>query len=346
MVVSSRHCFERDASAPVALILLNTPASFPALARVWRVASYRVAADGAANRLFDAVAAAAAAGGPGAGGGAAGGAGAAAAAPRAAAAGAPSSSAPPSPPGPPGPLLSSFLPDLIAGDWDSIRPDVAAAFAAAGVATAPDPDDQDSTDLFKCLAAVATRFGAPAKAHGAPAAPPPPGAAGGATAVRVIVFGAFGGRFDQEAQNINALYAWAGTFASMTLLSEDCLARLLPAGTSVVRVAAPWEGPTCGLVPVGAAATVSTEGLHWDVTDWPCGFGGRMSTSNRVEAWGRGRGGGGGSRDGRDGGGGRDGGDGGDGGDVPVAVTTSAPIVWTASVDLFAGGTGEEAEEA
>ena len=105
----------------------------------------------------------------------------------------------------------------------------------------------------------------------------------------------------------------------MVLLSEDSLVTLLPQGKSSVRVAVPYEGPTCGLVPLGVPVeALTTRGLHWDVTDWPTRMGGRVSTSNRIEAYP-------------------------DatadavapGGDAPlvVSVTSSAPILWTASVD-------------
>ena len=273
VVVSQRHCFERDLSSPCALVLLNTPVSGAAgaraLRRAWRAAHWlRACADGAADRLRLA------------------------------------------------PGCAHLAPDLIAGDWDSISAEGEAHFARRGVALVKAPEDQDSTDLDKCLRQVALRAADPADARVA--------AAGGARAVRVIVFGAFGGRLDQEAQNLNALFAWRASFAQITLLSAECVAALLPAGRSLLRVAAPFEGPTCGLLPLGAPVErLSTRGLHWDVTDWATSFGGRVSTSNRVERYP--------ARGARE--------------DAEVEVDSSGDIVWTASCRPADEDGDEEAPE-
>lgn len=41
-----------------------------------------------------------------------------------------------------------------------------------------------------------------------------------------------------------------------------------------------------GLLPLGQpVASLTTRGLKWDVDDWACSFGGRMSTSNHVPAY-------------------------------------------------------------
>jgi len=99
--------------------------------------------------------------------------------------------------------------------------------------------------------------------------------------------GAFGGRLDQEAQNLHALYdpGYRAAFEHICLLSEDCVASLLPAGTTRIAPVYPFEGPTVGLLPLGQpVAALTTAGLQWDVADWPCAFGHRMSTSNHVLA--------------------------------------------------------------
>ena len=49
--------------------------------------------------------------------------------------------------------LCRYLPDLILGDLDSLRPDVRAFYASHGVPVVQD-DDQDSTDLMKCIQAL------------------------------------------------------------------------------------------------------------------------------------------------------------------------------------------------
>jgi thiamine pyrophosphokinase len=130
--LSHAHLFRPDLDTPCALVILNTPSSFASLERVWKCATYRVAADGAANRLYRTVSGEAAA--------------------RAAAGPSPSPASAPAPPS----LLDSFLPDLICGDWDSVEPVVEDFYRSRGVPLEKDPD-QDSTDLMKCLARIERR---------------------------------------------------------------------------------------------------------------------------------------------------------------------------------------------
>lgn len=48
----------------------------------------------------------------------------------------------------------------------------------------------------------------------------------------MIVFGAFGGRLDQEMQNLNTLYShhYTSAFEQLVLLSDECVASLLQPG--------------------------------------------------------------------------------------------------------------------
>lgn len=301
--VSNRHCFEKG-PAPCALVLLNTPSSFEALTRVWGVCNFRIAADGASSRLYRTLMSA----------------------------GSSDTSLSISNDGVGArddtPAVERYIPDMICGDWDSIDRDTEDFYRSRGVPVLPDPD-QDTTDLMKCLARLDER-----QQKGLADAGCGDGSACSSqfTRYRVIVYGAFGGRFDQEMQNLNTLYTWSSKFESMTMLSEDCLACLLPAGTSRVRVAWPWEGPTCGLIPLGRPVTaLTTSGLHWDVKDWDTKFGGHISTSNRVEGYPlvaaasnpAAATAGSGSEPSPESG-------------LIVTVTSSDPIIWTASVNLHA----------
>lgn len=141
-----------DATAAVgrtAVVVLNQPldeAEFRAMAALWRVADFRVCADGGANRLFDAskrfdATVTNKSGGdadkkPGreaAGAGSGEGSGVARA-------------------------REMAPPDLVTGDLDSLRDDVRAQLEGVGVPVVKDPD-QDSHDLDKALAAVVKRQG-------------------------------------------------------------------------------------------------------------------------------------------------------------------------------------------
>ncbi|CAI5990846.1 unnamed protein product [Closterium sp. NIES-64] len=101
---------------------------------------------------------------------------------------------------------------------------------------------------------------------------------------RVIVVGSLGGRMDHEFGNVNVLHRFR--HVSIVLLSEDCQLFLLPAGWRHVIMPHPrWEGPHCGLIPVGEPSHgTTTTGLRWNLSNTPMRFGGLVSTSNLVVA--------------------------------------------------------------
>jgi len=183
-------------------------------------------------------------------------------------------------------LDPELLPTEITGDLDSLQPEVRAYYAARGVPITK-RHDQDKHDLDKALQAV----------HGTGPGPAPH---------TVVVWGAFGTRFDHVMASINTLYHWADRFeGELLLLSATSLAVLVPAGRPTTIVPAPGlEGPTCGLIPVGARADrVTTTGLTWNLDGAPLEFGGLISTSNAVAAPG-----------------------------APVGVDASGPLVWTSEL--------------
>ncbi|CAI7873999.1 unnamed protein product, partial [Closterium sp. NIES-53] len=101
---------------------------------------------------------------------------------------------------------------------------------------------------------------------------------------RVIVVGSLGGRMDHEFGNVNVLHRFR--HVSIVLLSEDCQLFLLPAGwRHVITPHRRWEGPHCGLIPVGEPSHgTTTTGLRWNLSNTPMRFGGLVSTSNLVVA--------------------------------------------------------------
>lgn len=170
-------------------------------------------------------------------------------------------------------LRDSLRPDLICGDLDSLSPAATAFYAAAGVQICR-IESQDSTDLEKCVGWL--RDHCAASNSNAPA-----------SVWDVVTLCPFSGRLDHTLQNLNSLYAFAGIFSSYTLLSPDCVAVLLPQGRSRIDLCPPAEGPTVGLIPLGApAAAVTTHGLRWDLAGTSAfGKGSIVSTSNHVLAW-------------------------------------------------------------
>jgi len=266
-----------------ALVVLNTPLRRPPSAvfdRLWSASSFRVCADGGANRLYDATITTTTA--------------AAAAAATATATAAAEGNA-----------ENYYVPDLIKGDLDSLRRDAREHYESLGVEVERDPD-QDTNDLDKALRAVRDRCIAASSSSSSEDRQ---------RGFDVYVYGAFGGRFDQEMASVQALYRWSDAFDHRVFLygDENCAFLLPPEIECEVRL--PFfgdddgdgdgddgggdddenkadndggvlvgEGPTCGLIPVGGRCdSVRTAGLKWNLDGAaPLEFGGLVSTSNRV----------------------------------------------------------------
>ncbi|XP_011622316.1 thiamine pyrophosphokinase 1 isoform X2 [Amborella trichopoda] len=158
-----------------------------------------------------------------------------------------------------------FKPDVIKGDMDSIRREVREFYANLGTEILDESDDQDTTDLHKCVAFIKNCTPNLEKSN-----------------LRIIVAGALGGRFDHEMGNVNVLLKFSDI--RITLLSEDCLLYILPRGhRHEICILSSVEGPHCGLIPIGIPSkSTTTTGLQWDLTDSAMEFGGLISTSNIV----------------------------------------------------------------
>ena len=85
--------------------------------------------------------------------------------------------------------------------------------------------------------------------------------------LKLVVVGALGGRFDHEAANINVLHTFAKDM-QIVLLSEETSLTVLPAGhMHEIHVDCSFEGPHCGLVPIGAPSLSTTStGLRWNLS--------------------------------------------------------------------------------
>ncbi|KAK9726295.1 hypothetical protein RND81_05G204400 [Saponaria officinalis] len=218
---------EKCASLNYALVILNQrlPRFAPLL---WNHSRIRVCADGGANRLFDEM-----------------------------------------------PLFfpeidardvrQRYKPDVIKGDMDSIRDDVLDYYSKQGCNTIDESQDQDTTDLHKCIAHISNLTPDSEKSN-----------------LCILVTGALGGRFDHEAGNINVLYRFSGL--RIILLSDDCLIQVLPkTHHHKIHIQSSIVGPHCGLIPIGMTAACSTtSGLKWNLNGTEMKFGGLVSTSNLV----------------------------------------------------------------
>jgi thiamine pyrophosphokinase len=181
-----------------------------------------------------------------------------------------------------------YIPDLIRGDLDSLAPHVRQYYQELGVRIELDPC-QDTNDLDKALQVCHKAYS------------------------RILVFGAFGGRFDQEMASFQALYKWGPAFDNQVFLyADETMGFLIPANVNV-EIRLPYfgeeeeenastttsttattttthddmemgEGPTCGLIPLGGRVdSITTAGLKWDLDGTiPLEFGKLVSTSNRM----------------------------------------------------------------
>lgn len=258
------------------LIILNTPISTPPgpiFTKLWDISSLRICADGGANRLYHGTH-------------------------NMHSNGSSTSTTSTSPSS----NRNEFIPDLIKGDLDSLDPAVQQYYESVGVKVERDPD-QNSNDLDKALSAIRDYKHQIADIDEDDIFDQRP--------VQVYVYGAFGGRFDQEMASIQALYRWKDEFNhQITMYTDETCALLLKPNVQN-RIYLPFysdklngtenenngnrgeevnnvnvgEGPTCGLIPIGCRCDkVETEGFKWNLDgDTPLEFGGLVSTSNRAE---------------------------------------------------------------
>eukprot|EP00536_Pseudo-nitzschia_multiseries_P017525 jgi/Psemu1/264355/estExt_Genewise1Plus.C_16050006 len=189
-----------------------------------------------------------------------------------------------------------LIPDRIRGDLDSLDPKVRAYYESQNVSVEQD-FCQNTNDLDKALQV-------PLSSSSSSSSSLP-------SIDRVVIYGAFGGRFDQEMASFVALYKWAHRFnGQMYLYSDETCAFLIPANKAC-EIFLPFygtpddpngdgsaaasehehqhqhelgEGPTCGLIPLGCPCeSIVTTGLQWDLDgSIPLAFGGLVSTSNRI----------------------------------------------------------------
>nr|AFK41823.1 unknown [Medicago truncatula] len=163
-------------------------------------------------------------------------------------------------------VRTRYKPDAIKGDMDSIRTEVLDFYANLGTKIIDESQDQDTTDLHKCVAYIRDLIPNTDKSE-----------------LCILAVGALGGRFDHEIGNINVLCRFSNT--RIILLSDDCLIQLLPKNYShKIFIQSSVEGPHCGLVPIGMpSGSSTTTGLQWDLKDTEMRFGGLVSTSNIVK---------------------------------------------------------------
>ncbi|KAG5647410.1 hypothetical protein DXG03_000481 [Asterophora parasitica] len=160
---------------------------------------------------------------------------------------------------------SAFLPDLVKGDFDSIRDDVRAYYAQQGSTIIQDKDE-NSTDLMKCLFELEKRERAE-----------------GTEQYDLIILGGLAGRLDQTIHTLSYLHKLRKSRERVFAVTDDNVGWVLDTGAHEIEIDHDLLGQTCGLLPVGIDSTIlKTSGLQWNLDKDPSSFDGMVSTSNHL----------------------------------------------------------------
>ncbi|KAL4603595.1 hypothetical protein ACB092_10G135200 [Castanea dentata] len=162
-------------------------------------------------------------------------------------------------------VRTRYKPDVIKGDMDSIRTEVLDFYANLGTQILDESQDQDTTDLHKCVAYIRDFTPNLDKSN-----------------LCILVAGALGGRFDHTLGNLNVLFVFSSL--RIILITDESLVHLLPrTHRHEIHIQSSVEGPHCGLIPFPLSKSTTTTGLQWDLTNTEMRFGGLISTSNVVK---------------------------------------------------------------
>ncbi|KAF4658651.1 cAMP-dependent protein kinase subunit, partial [Perkinsus chesapeaki] len=183
---------------------------------------------------------------------------------------------------------TDLVPDVIIGDFDSVRKDVIESFRTAKVGEPV----KYNTDLDKCLLYAAYHYDQHKSVL--PEGDPLVAVAGSVN---------FAGRLDHTCSIINSLLTAtmgsskinAGEYTMRLpnklrpiLVDPNCLALVLPAGEhslNLGRATSPSSDRRyyAGILPVdGSVESCSTEGFRWDCQDYRLEFGGIISACNQI----------------------------------------------------------------
>lgn len=185
-------------------------------------------------------------------------------------------------------LNSSVVPHIICGDLDSLSKEVQLEYEARG-AKIQKIVDQDRTDLQKSID-ILSEDDEPI----------------------VIIGGA--GRLDQDFGNINALVTEMEKYQDkrLVVIMGENIYEVLSVGKHEYDFSDQFEDKAssnrildftleCGIFPIVAASTVSTDGLLYNLSEDELRFGGLVSSSNTIVQ-------------------------------PKVTIETDSPLLWTASV--------------
>lgn len=152
-----------------------------------------------------------------------------------------------------------YIPNVVTGDFDSLRTEVKEYYAAAGSKIIFDPD-QYATDFMKSVKAI-NEIG---------------------DGFTFIAMPSVGGRVDHNFHAIHMLFQLHSQGKQLFLVSDESITFLLDEGDNQIATPQRMLGKTCGIIPIVGPGEITTTGLEWDVTNWHTSFGTQMSTSNHL----------------------------------------------------------------
>ncbi|KAF9521683.1 thiamine pyrophosphokinase Thi80 [Crepidotus variabilis] len=159
----------------------------------------------------------------------------------------------------------NYLPNLIKGDLDSIRPEVRRFYERQEVNVIED-DDQNSTDLMKCVHALQEKEVNESSAQ-----------------YHIILLGGLSGRLDHTVHTLSYLHKLRKIREQVFAVTDENIGWVLDRGEHEIQIDHDLLGKTCGLLPVGIDQTIlSTSGFRWNLTNQMSSFEGLMSTSNHL----------------------------------------------------------------
>ncbi|KAH0535927.1 hypothetical protein FGG08_007170 [Glutinoglossum americanum] len=172
-------------------------------------------------------------------------------------------------------LISLQIPEVIHGDLDSLLPKVEEFYRGSGSQIIRDPD-QETTDFMKCLKLISTKTSEiiGCSSH----------------ELDVVALGGLGGRVDHGLSQLHHLYMASEDtslhIGRIILLTPESITFLLHKGHNKIHtpLGKGALAENVGIIPVGRPAVISTKGLEWDVNDWTTEIGGRISTSNHIKS--------------------------------------------------------------
>ena len=155
-----------------------------------------------------------------------------------------------------------YIPELISGDFDSVKADLLTFYKSKGTEVIPTPD-QDYTDFTKSLRILGQKISESKDLQ---------------SIESILCLVGKSDRVDHVLSNLNTLFTCKSLFPAhinLCLLARDSCSFLLPTGSTQVEISSHgFDFPTwCKLIPLQYPVTVTTAGLKRNLSNELLTFG-------------------------------------------------------------------------